>query len=220
MHRAPGSGRRTQGLLGGRSEQVVRRVLRAALVELARSGYAGFRMDAVARLAEVNRTTLYRRWPSRRALVGAVAARMSASLRDVPLPDTGSLERDLVEAFGRRFAVGRKADGRAWARLLAERHHREVQAIIGSAVTERRAAWQSMVGRAIDRGELPAATDPQLVLDFVRAIVDARTSPDRLDAAGLTTAVRTVLAGARAGVLIGRTPRRSAQRLAQQRARR
>src|SRR5687768_18582581 len=55
--------RRTQGILGGRSEQVVNRVLDASVAELARSGYAAFRMESVADEAKVNKTSIYRRWP-------------------------------------------------------------------------------------------------------------------------------------------------------------
>ena len=197
MRRTPGAARRTQGTLGGRSEQVVRRVLDAAIVELARSGYAGFRMDEVVSMAGVNKTTIYRRWPSRAALVTALVERMRKPLRESPLPDTGQLERDLIQAFTRRFTVGRKIEGRAWARLLDERYTPEVEAIIGDAVDERRGEWRSMVTRAIDRGEVPPGTDPQVLLHVVRAIVDAR----RLDTTWLTLAVRTVLAGARAGTL-------------------
>ena len=192
-----GSVRRTQGILGGRSEQVVRRVLDAAIVELARSGYAGFRMDEVVSMAAVNKTTIYRRWPSRAALVAAVVERMRKPLRESPLPDTGELERDLVEAFTRRFNVGRKIEGRAWARLLDERYSPEVEAIIGDAVDQRRGEWLSMVTRAIDRGEVPPGTDPQLLLHVVRAIADAR----KLDRTWLLLAVRTAIAGARAGTL-------------------
>jgi AcrR family transcriptional regulator len=201
MARSTGSARRTQGILGGRSEQVVRRVLDAAIVELARSGYHGFRMEVVAARAAVNKTTIYRRWPSRAALVGALVDRMRAPLRESPLPDTGSLESDLVEAFARRFTVGRRTEGRAWARLLEERYRPEVEAIIGPSVAERRHEWRSMVTRAIDRGELPPRTEVQLVFDLVRAIVDSRRSSGRLDRSWLTLAVRTVLAGARAGAL-------------------
>jgi AcrR family transcriptional regulator len=206
MGRSPGSARRTQGTLGGRSEQVVRRVLDAALVELAGSGYAGFRMDEVVSMAEVNKTTIYRRWPSRAALVTALVDRMRKPLRDSPLPDTGQLERDLIEAFTRRFNVGRTIEGRAWARLLDERYSPEVEAIIGDAVDGRRGEWRSMVTRAIDRGEVPPTTDPQLLLHVVRAIVDAR----RLDTTWLIVAVRTAIAGARAGTL--ERGRRSSQR--------
>jgi AcrR family transcriptional regulator len=186
-------------VLGGRSEQVVRRVLRAALVELARSGYAAFRMDAVASEAGVNKTTIYRRWPSRAALVTAVVERARTPLRESPLPDTGRLESDLVEAFARRNAHRRTFEGRAWARLLDERHSPEVDAIIRDAVDERRDEWRSMVARAVGRGELPPETEAPLVLHLVRAIVDARDSSP--ETSWLTLAVRTVIAGARAGAL-------------------
>jgi AcrR family transcriptional regulator len=206
MGRSSGSARRTLGVLGGRSEKVVRGVLDAAIVVLARSGYAGFRMDAVASRAGVNKTTIYRRWPNRAALVIALVDRLRAPLRESPLPDTGQLESDLVEAFTRRFTFGRKVEGRAWARLLDERYSPEVEAIIKDAVDERRVEWRSMVARAIDRRELPAGTDAQLLFDLVRAIVDSRSSSRRLDTLWLTVAVRTVLAGARAGTLV-RGPR-------------
>jgi AcrR family transcriptional regulator len=191
---------------------VVRRVFDAAIVELVRSGYAGFRMDAVASRAAVNKTTIYRRWPSRAVLVTALVNRMRTPLRENPLPDTGHLESDLVEAFRRRFTFGRKLEGRAWARLLDERHTPEVEAIIGDAVDERGFQWRSMVTRAIDRGEVPPGSDAQLLLDLVRAIVDARSSSDRLDTTWLTLAVRTVIAGARAGTLTRSRMTRSTRR--------
>ena len=175
----------------------MRRVLDAAIAELARSGYAGFRMDEVVSSARVNKTTIYRRWPGRAALVAALVDRMRRPLRESPLPDTGALERDLIQAFTRRLDVGRTIEGRAWARLLDERSSPEVEAIIGEAVDERRGAWRSMVTRAIGRGEVPPGTDPQLLLHVVRAIVDAR----RQDSTWLLLAVRTVIAGARAGTL-------------------
>src|SRR4051812_48103459 len=117
------STRRTQGVLGGRSEEVVRRVLDAALGELARSGYSGFRMEAVAKEAAVNKTTIYRRWPTRAALVSALVEQMRTPLRESPLPDTGALEDDLIEAFTRRQSVGRKLEGQAWGRLREERYN-------------------------------------------------------------------------------------------------
>lgn len=185
----------------------MRRVLDAASVELARSGYAGLRMDSVAATAGVNKTTIYRRWPSKAALVTALVDRLRTPLRASPLPDTGHIESDLVEAFTRRFTFGQKVEGRVWARLLDERRSPEVDTIIGQAVDERRDKWRSMVTRAIERGELPPGTEAQLVLDLVRAIVDARGASLRLDTAWLTLAVRTVIAGARAGALTGRDAR-------------
>jgi len=210
MRRATGIPRRTQGLLGGRSEQVVRRVLDAALVELSRSGYADFRMEAIASRAAVNKTTIYRRWPTRLALVTALVDRMRIPLEESSLPDTGQIEGDLIEAFERRSAISRDVEGQAWARLLNERNNPEVESLIGASVNERRGEWMAMVTRAIQRGELPPNTDAQLLLDVIRAIVDSR-SPARRP--WLTIAVRTAIAGARAGTLeLARTTRSRTRR--------
>lgn len=201
MTRPTARPRRTKGILGGRSDEVVRHVLDAAIAELARSGYAGFRMGEVAARAGVNRTTIYRRWPNRLVLVTAVVDRLRTPLHHNPLPDTGVLEQDLIEAFTRRWKFRRNVEARAWAQLLDERHHPEVETLVGDAVDERRAEWKYMVTRSIERRELPAGTDEQLVLDFVRAIVDFRGAQP-LDAKWLRAAVRTVVAGAGTGTLV------------------
>lgn len=193
-------------MLGGRSERVVERVLAATVAELAASGYRGFRMDAVSAAAGVNKTTIYRRWPGKKQLLAAAVDAMRGSVHDVPLPDTGSLERDLVEAFGRRVRFRDRVEGRAWARLLAEKHDPEVGAVIGDAVEERSASWYAMVTRAIARGELPDGTDPRLLLGMLGAVVDAwnASASARLSRERLQVAVRTVVAGARSGSLVRR----------------
>ncbi|MBL8718510.1 MAG: TetR/AcrR family transcriptional regulator [Myxococcales bacterium] len=192
--------RRTQGVLGGRSDEVVRRVLDAAIAEVARVGYAGLHMEAVAALADVHKTTLYRRWPSRGALIAAVVERLRGPQRDRPLPDTGRLEDDLLAAFALRATIAGATEGKAWARLLDERHTPELAPIVEAAVAGRRKEWRAMITRGIERGELPEGTDPELVLHFIRAIVDAR--PASASSAWRAAAVRTVVAGARAGTLV------------------
>lgn len=200
----PSQTRRTQGVLGGRSERVVQRVLAATVAELAESGYRAFRVDDVSAAAGVNKTTIYRRWPGKQPLVAAAIVWMRRFVHDVPLPDTGSLEQDLVEAFRRKVRFKDRIEGRAWARLLAEKHDPEVRVAIGEAVKERSGAWYAMVERAISRGELPRGTDPRLLLGMLGAIVDAwnARSAGRLRAALVEAAVRTVVAGARSGSLV------------------
>ena len=204
-------------MLGGRSDRVVQEVLEATVGELAESGYRAFRMDAVSAEAGVNKTTIYRRWPGKALLVGAAVEWMRRFVHDVPLPDTGSLERDLVEAFRRKVSFKDRVEGQAWARLLAEKHDPEVDSIIGDAVKERSGAWYSMVTRAVARGELPDGTDPRLLLGMLGAVVDAwnAKSSGRLKAELLEAAVRTVVAGARSGSLVRsrvRSGRRSGSR--------
>lgn len=196
--------RRTRGVLGGRSERVVQQVLVATVAELAESGFRAFRMEAVSASAGVNKTTIYRRWPGKAPLVAAAIEWMRRFVHDVPLPDTGTLERDLVEAFRRRVSFKDRVEGQAWARLLAEKHDPEVGAIIGGAVKERSEAWYAMVTRAVARGELPDGTEPRLLLGMIGAVVDAwnASSSGRLKPELLEAAVRTVVAGARSGALV------------------
>lgn len=206
--------RRTTGVLGGRSERVVQQVLVATVAELAESGYRAFRMDMVSASAGVNKTTIYRRWPAKQQLVAAAIEWMRRFVHDVPLPDTGSLERDLAEAFRRKVGFKDRVEGQAWARLLAEKHDPEVSAVIGAAVKERSGAWYAMVTRAVARGELPKSTDPRLLLGMIGAVVDAwnASSAGRLKAELLEAAVCTVVAGARSGSLVRARVRRRTRR--------
>ena len=200
-------------MLGGRSQRVVRQVLAATVAELADSGYRAFRVDTVTIRAGVNKTTIYRRWPNKVELVAAAVEWMRRWVHDVPLPDTGELERDLVQAFRRKVSFKNRVEGRAWARLIAEKHDPEVWAVIGEAVKERSHEWYSIVIRAVARHELPKGTDPRLLLGMLGAIVDAwnANSSGRLKSELLEAAVRTVVAGARSGSLV-RSKRRSPKR--------
>src|SRR3954447_26979467 len=83
--------------LGGRSARVRQAVLDAAFAELDEHGYASFSIEAVARRSGVHKTTIYRRWPTREALL--VYALDSRSDRHLPVPNTGSVRADLCQ-FG------------------------------------------------------------------------------------------------------------------------
>ena len=191
-------------MLGGRSERIVEQVLAATVRELGESGYRAFRMDAVSAAAGVNKTTIYRRWPDKRTLVAAVVEWMRRFVHDVPLPDTGALERDLVEAFRRKVSFGDRVEGKAWARLLAEKRDPEVGEIIERAVKERSREWYAMVTRGAQRGELPRGTDPKLLLGMCNAVVEAWNADagGRLGSELLEAAIRTILVGARSGSLV------------------
>src|SRR4051794_31864923 len=77
-----------------RGEPVVRGVLGAALEELGRRGYGALKIDDVAMRAGVNKTTVYRRWPTKEDLVRA--ALLSITADRFVIPDTGSLRSDLL----------------------------------------------------------------------------------------------------------------------------
>src|SRR3977135_3662132 len=89
------STRRTRGVQHGpRSQQVVEKVREATMAELARVGFGGLTIEGVAKAANVNRTTIYRRWPSKGALLLSV---LEPGLERFDQdPDTGSLGGDLL----------------------------------------------------------------------------------------------------------------------------
>jgi AcrR family transcriptional regulator len=153
-----------------RGEPVVRRVLTATMEELARVGYRALRVEDVAARAEVNKTTVYRRWPEKIGLVRDALALM-ASEKMAP-PDTGALRGDLL-AIGRSMTgVCCTTRGESIVRMLvAEGSDPEVADIKRSMRKLHGAAPAGVVSRAVDRGELPPGADPRMLLDvFIGAI--------------------------------------------------
>lgn len=103
--------RRTRNVQAGpRSQAVIEAVRAATLGELDRVGYAGMTMDGVARAAGINRTTLYRRWPGKAALLADLLESEIGRLEQPDLPQglKSALHRvleDLVSNLARREGV-------------------------------------------------------------------------------------------------------------------
>ncbi|MFQ6547747.1 TetR/AcrR family transcriptional regulator [Aestuariibius sp. 2305UL40-4] len=77
-----------------RGDAIETAILDAATEELARHGPEGFSVVRVAAAAEVNKTSIYRRWPDKDALMAAAIARTLTSTKE-RIIDTGSLVGDL-----------------------------------------------------------------------------------------------------------------------------
>ncbi len=161
--------RRTMGArTGGRSERVVRDVIRATVAELGKVGYGALRVEDVAERAGVNKTTVYRRWPTKAELVTAAIGAV-AGLSE-PLPDTGTLRGDLVELVRRALEFVRTPEGRALTRLVVlEGGDPEVDRLARWLRDESRARRARLVHRGRERGELPAGVDTHLILDAIFA---------------------------------------------------
>lgn len=151
---------------GGRSAQVRAAVLEASLVELAATGYHNLSLEGVARRAGVNKTTLYRRWGTREALLlDAIRARASAK---VPIPDTGDLREDLLALVRAAIANLTSAEVQAMVRVTValSPHDDTVAATSRAFWTERLAVDGEVVRRAVERGEI-APVDPGQVIEAV-----------------------------------------------------
>jgi AcrR family transcriptional regulator len=159
---------------GGRSARVRAAVLHAAFDELGETGYAGFSMEAVARRSGVHKTTIYRRWPTREALV--IDALDSRSDRYSPLPASGSVRGDLrafgLDVFGKLSSRPGKAMLKSLVAAVDESP--EVLAKVLSFWRERLDVGAAVVARGIARGELPPSTDADLLIEGLLAPIYLR----------------------------------------------
>lgn len=165
---------------------VVRKVLDATLLRLAEVGYERLSVPEVATAAGVNKTSVYRRWPTKSDLVrAALAASLDAAQA---APDTGRLRSDLL-ALGRATAAFIESPrGKGVLRLLfAEIDNPAVRDLASSLLRRAdREVLHVVVRRSIRRGELPPRTDANLILYTVagalihRAFIERRRITETL----------------------------------------
>jgi len=161
-----------------RGEPVVRGVLEAAMEELARVGYRALRVEDVAARAGVNKTTVYRRWPTKEELVRA-ALEASTSHRLVA-PNTGSLRGDLLEVGRAIVEMFRSAEGQGLFRIsLAEGPDSELMVIARSLRKAHEAVPRSVIEAAQARGEFAPYIDPMLLPNTFVAAIHHRLFADR-----------------------------------------
>jgi AcrR family transcriptional regulator len=148
------------------SPEVDERILDAALAMLAEGGYAGFRLDALATGADVAKTTILRRWPSKAAVTAAAVERLA--LQTVDLPESGTLRGDLHALLTSAVTVFTNGNGRFVPRLIRESgHHPEIADLLQTVIHTRRLAYRRVLARAIARHELDPDVDQDLLIDLL-----------------------------------------------------
>jgi AcrR family transcriptional regulator len=153
-----------------------RAILSATLGLLLELGYRDLTIERVAATAGVGRPTIYRRWPSKAALV--VAALAESNRIAIPTVDTGSVREDLLEIqrhqtrlmsvpTSRRVTAGLVAD------LAADPDLAE-QYMVEYLAPRREVVWDAL-RRGVARGELRADTDFAFVYDLLLGPLFLRT---------------------------------------------
>jgi AcrR family transcriptional regulator len=123
-------------------------------------------VERIARAAEVNKTSVYRRWPTRGALVAAALERVLQDL-DRGSPDTGSLRSDLLAMANGIAALLREPLGRELARAAFTADAGPELAALATRQLASNTAARELAERARARGELRAEVDASLLLDLV-----------------------------------------------------
>jgi AcrR family transcriptional regulator len=146
-----------------RGEALVEQVLKVALDELG-EGFEAFSVEAVARRAKVNKTTLYRRWPTREEL--ALDALKRTTLLDLELADQGSLEADLTQFLKQTRDLFERPQidwlFRLWFSKSAEAEFKRILPVLRD---ELRKVGLCVFERGVQRGELPPDTDVEFAYD-------------------------------------------------------
>jgi AcrR family transcriptional regulator len=169
------STRRTRGLqCGPRSHQVVEKVRAATLAELERVGLPGLTIEGVAKAANVNRTTIYRRWPSKSALLLAVLEPLLERFDHDP--DTGSLHGDLLALLLMMGETAALPEGQAVHRAVGSTSD-ELKELVDTVNERALGAFRRAFDRARARGEVRPTDDTEMIahLAFFGAVLWAET---------------------------------------------
>jgi TetR/AcrR family transcriptional regulator of autoinduction and epiphytic fitness len=159
-----------------RIEHTRRVVTEAALELLGEVGYAAFTMEAAAARSGAAKSTVYRHWPTKIALVADALETLNE--QPPPAPATGSVRERIDGLLGhltRAFADSRLS-ACIPALIEAGEHHPEVASFLHTYSATRRRTLVALLREGISSGELPAHLDPELAsLALSGAVVYCRT---------------------------------------------
>jgi len=181
---------------GGRSARVRAAVLRAAMEELAEKGMSRLSIPGIAERAGVHPTSIYRRWETVEML--ALDAALDAAGSNVPVPDTGSLQKDLLAFLEALDAHIRSPLGKVLLVLsgLDTPEAAEARSVFWR---ERFTRASVIFERAINRGEIDRQTNPEAAVElaiaplYLRALV-MQSAPDKSTLPGLVDTICSAFA--------------------------
>jgi len=149
-----------------RDERIDSEVVSAVLNALKKGGYRAVTIEGIARRVNRARSSLYRRWPSKRHLVAyAVVSEMG----DNPAADTGTIEGDLEATVTTLLRAFNGPLGHALAGLVADMaQDRTLASIIRKEVLgPRRKSMREALERAQARDEVRYDFEVELLLDML-----------------------------------------------------
>jgi len=168
-----------------RDEQIDAEVVSAVLAVLKKGGYGAVTIAGIAQRIKRGRSSIYRRWPSKRHLVAySVVSEMGAT----PAADTGSLRGDLQSVVRTLLHAFAGPLGRALPGLVADMANDAelAQVIRREVLATRRKSMREALDRAVARGEMRDRFDVELLLDmltgpfYYRALFGHATITERM----------------------------------------
>jgi AcrR family transcriptional regulator len=149
-----------------RSEESRQAILHSTLKLLKQNGgFPELSIEAIAADANVGKTTVYRWWPTKAALVADAFSTSAAE--ELQFPNTGSVQQDMSLQMRRLIRVFQSSRGKVVAALLAggQSDPELLEAFRDRFLWPRRRQAYQTLQRGVDRGEIPTGTDLDLLLD-------------------------------------------------------
>ena len=143
-----------------RSRQIV---LGATAELLFERDFSGASVDEITRRSGVAKTTIYRHWPTRADLLRDACSSIGTPLE---VPDTGSFEGDVTALL---TSLAHLLRSEKWTSVLpsvidAAERDPDIAAMYSRLQEGYSAPLQSIIGRAMQKGELPKTTDAALLV--------------------------------------------------------
>jgi AcrR family transcriptional regulator len=142
--------------------------VRATTQLLSERAYGEVTMEAIAQRAGVSKQTLYKWWPSKSKLViEAYATRLAQT---IPIHDTGDVREDLTVLMCDAARAFRRSElGGVMAGLISSAQADEELAgeFREAVVLVRRRKIAGAIESGIARGQLPAGTDAEILMDLL-----------------------------------------------------
>lgn len=124
-------------------------------------------IDRIAARSGVSKTTIYKWWPDKTAVV--VDAFQEHFMKSLPIPDTGSVAEDFRVLLRGIMAFYSSPIGKTYAQIVGESQSDpgERERIRTHQVIIRRQAVSVIWQRGVQRGELNSRIDPEVAMDLV-----------------------------------------------------
>lgn len=172
--------------------------MKATISELATVGFGAFSIEHVASLAKVNKTSVYRRWPTKADLVRA--ALHSINAEHIPDLDTGNVRNDLIGmAEGALQFLNSNAGKMLLKMLCAGQVDTELGAIATSLREDQTSVSQKIVRRAVERGEIAPQWKGSMLPEIIFSVLTFRIQKnERITRRFIEDVIDLVLTGAKA----------------------
>jgi AcrR family transcriptional regulator len=179
-----------------RAEAREEAILSATMKLLIECGYDRLSIDGVADLAHSSKSTIYRRWPDKAALVVAAVKRHTG--QEVVIPDNSLSVRDDLLALVRSLRDALSGHDAALLAGLAAAMRTQPDLALTvrmQVMDDKYAACRLVVERAVQRGELSSLDSVGLLMEICSSMLFARfvIGHEPVDDAFVTSLVDKVL---------------------------